>query len=468
MGQNFITENFLLSTKTAQNLFHNHAKNLPIIDYHCHLPVKEIAEIKKFDNLTQVWLYGDHYKWRAMRTNGINERFITGDATDFEKFMSWAETVPQTLRNPLYHWTHLELNKPFGINDRLLDPTTAQGIWDDCNELLKTDDFSTSGLIKQFNVETVCTTDDPVDSLEYHKFIKENNFGFKVIPAYRPDKAMNVDDAAGFNVWFSKLKELTPFEINSYKKYLEAIKLRHDFFHENGCRLSDHGIDAFYVEDYSAEEIETIFQKVLLNKELSKSEIAKFKSAMLYEFAIMDNEKGWVQQFHFGALRNVNSRMYNNLGPDTGYDTIGDYAVALPLSKFLNRLDKNDKLAKTILYNLNPKDNELFVTGMGCFQDGTSAGKIQFGSAWWFLDQKVGMERQIDALSTLGLLSRFVGMLTDSRSFLSYPRHEYFRRILCNVVGSEVESGLIPDNEELIVPLIENICYYNAKNYFDF
>jgi len=468
MAQNFITENFLLSNKTAQYLYHNHAKDLPIIDYHCHLPVQEIAEKKKFENLTQVWLYGDHYKWRAMRTNGVNEKYITGDATDFEKFMAWAETVPYTLRNPLYHWTHLELKRPFGIGDRLLDKTTAQGIWNECNEKLKTDEFSTCGLIKQMNVEAVCTTDDPVDTLEFHRQIKENNVGFKVIPAYRPDKAMNIDDVKGFAAWFEKLKALTPFEINSFKKYLEAIKLRHDFFHENGCRLSDHGIDTFFVEEYTSEELETVFQKALAGKAPEKAEAVKFKSAMLYEFALMDHARGWVQQFHFGALRNVNSRMFNKLGPDTGYDTIGDYEVALPLAKFLNRLDKDDKLTKTILYNLNPRDNELFVTSMGSFQDGSSAGKMQYGSGWWFLDQKVGMERQIDSLSTLGLLSRFVGMLTDSRSFLSYPRHEYFRRILCNIIGREVEEGLIPDKEELIVPLIENISYYNAKNYFDF
>lgn len=468
MEQNFINDNFILSSKTAQYLYHNHVKDLPIIDYHCHLPIQEIAAKKKFENLTQIWLYGDHYKWRAMRTNGINEKYITGDASDYDKFLAWAETVPFTLRNPLYHWTHMELKKPFGITDRLLDTTTAPGIWDECNKLLQTDDFSTVGLIKQFNVETVCTTDDPVDSLEFHKYIAENNFAFNVKPAFRPDKAMNIDDKAGFANWFDKLKALTPFEISDFKKYLEALKLRHDFFHQNGCRLSDHGIDTFFVDDYTESEIEAIFQKVLLNAELSKLEASKFKSVMLYEFALMDHEKNWVQQFHFGALRNVNSRMYKTLGPDTGYDTICDYEVAKPLAMFLDRLDRDNKLAKTILYNLNPKDNELFVTGMGCFQDGTSAGKIQFGSAWWFLDQKIGMERQIDALSTLGLLSRFVGMLTDSRSFLSYPRHDYFRRILCNVIGNEVENGLIPNKEELIVPLVKNISYYNAKNYFNF
>lgn len=468
MENNFITENFLLSTKTAQHLFHNYAKDLPIIDYHCHLPIQEIASKKKFENLTQIWLYGDHYKWRALRTNGINEKFITGDATDYEKFLAWAETVPNTLRNPLYHWTHLELKKPFGISDRLLDKTSAPAIWDECNEKLKTDEFSTYGLIKQFNVETVCTTDDPVDSLEFHKQIAESGFEFKVKPAFRPDKAMNVDDSTGFKTWFNKLKEITPFAIDSFEKYLEAIKLRHDHFHNSGCRLSDHGIEAPYVEDYTTEEIETIFQKILLGKELTKTDVLKFKSVMLYEFAVMDHEKSWVQQYHFGALRNVNSRMFNTLGPDTGYDTIGDFSIGLPLAKFLDKLDKDNKLTKTILYNLNPKDNELFVTAMGCFQDGVTSGKIQYGSAWWFLDQKVGMERQLDTLSTLGLLSRFVGMLTDSRSFLSYPRHEYFRRILCNLIGKEIEEGQIPNKEELIVPLIENICYYNARNYFDF
>jgi len=468
MEQNFIHEDFLLESKTAKHLFHTYAKELPIIDYHCHLPIQEIASKKKFENLTQIWLYGDHYKWRAMRANGINEKYITGDATDLEKFVAWAETVPNTLRNPLYHWTHMELKKPFGIADRLLDKTTALGIWEECNAKLATDEFSTYGLIKQFNVETVCTTDDPVDSLEFHKQIKQAGFEFKVIPAFRPDKAMAIDMPETYYDWFAKLQAVTEFEIKSFKDYLEALKKRHDYFHLNGCRLSDHGIEAPYVEEYTEQDIENIFAKVLLKKELSLSEVLKFKSAMLYEFAVMDHSKSWVQQFHFGALRNVNSKMYNTLGPDTGYDTMGDFEIAMPLVKFLDKLEKQNKLTKTIVYNLNPRDSEALTTAIGCFQDGSIAGKMQYGSAWWFLDQKIGMEKQIDTLSVLGLLSKFVGMLTDSRSFISYPRHEYFRRILCNVIGREVENGLIPNSEELVAPLIKNICYYNAKNYFDF
>lgn len=467
-GKNFIHDNFLLTNKTAEYLFHKFAENLPIIDYHCHLPVEQIASNHKFENLTQIWLYGDHYKWRAMRTNGINEKYITGDASDWEKFYAWAETVPYTVRNPLYHWTHMELKKPFGINNLLLDKTTAEEVWNICNELLNSDEFTTRSLINKFNIETICTTDDPVDSLEYHQKINDDNFNIKILPAFRPDKGMMIENKGVFNLWFMKLQEITNKEIRRFSDYIEAIKERHDFFHLNGCRASDHGIEIPYAEDYSKTEIELIFDKILTLKELNINEILKFKSAMMYEFAIMDSEKNWVQQLHLGALRNTNSLMYKKLGPDTGYDSMGDFEMAKPLAKFLDKLNSNNKLPKTIIYNVNPVDNELIATMIGNFQDGSVPGKIQFGSAWWFLDQKEGIEKQLNALSNMGLLSRFVGMLTDSRSFLSYPRHDYFRRILCNLIGEEIEKGLIPDSEELVAPLIQNICYYNAKNYFNF
>jgi glucuronate isomerase len=463
----FISENFLLSNKTAVKFFHEFAKDLPIIDYHCHLPVSEIAADKKFKNLTDIWLYGDHYKWRAMRTNGIDEKYCTGDASDYEKFMSWAETVPHTLRNPLYHWTHMELKNPFGITDTLLNSQSASKIWEHCNTLLQRDDFSTRGLLKQFNVKVLCTTDDPTDSLEHHKKLREDNFEVTVLPAFRPDKGMAVEDLRMFKPWFEKLQSIINFDINSFAKFIEAIRIRHNFFHLNGCRTSDHGIETAYAEDYTAEEIEIIFQKIIISKELNKEEIIKFKSAMMFEFGVMDYEKNWVQQFHLGALRNVNTKMYNVLGPDTGFDSIGDFEIAIPLGRLLDKLNKADKLAKTIIYNLNPKDNEVIASMIGNFQDGSVAGKIQWGSAWWFLDQKDGIEKHINTLSNMGLLSRFIGMLTDSRSFLSFPRHEYFRRILCNIIGEDVEKGLIPNNEELISPLIQNVCYFNAKNYFN-
>lgn len=466
--KSFITENFLLETEVAVKLFHNHAKNLPIIDYHCHLPVEDIAANKKFENISKVWLNGDHYKWRAMRTNGVDEKYCTGSASDWEKFLTWSETVPHTVRNPLYHWTHMELKNPFGIADKLLNKETAKEIWEHCNSLLQKDEFTTQGLIKQFNVEVVCTTDDPVDSLEHHKQLKETCKDFLVLPAFRPDKGMMVENFPVFSLWFEKLQRITDFEIHNFKTYIDAIRKRHDYFHENGCRLSDHGIDTAYAEDYSTKEIEDIFKKILQGKKLEVGEILKFKSAVLYEYGIMNHEKNWVQQLHLGALRNNNSRMYRMLGPDTGFDSIGDFEIALPLAKYLNKLDDRDMLAKTVIYNLNPADNELMATMIGNFQDGKIAGKMQYGSAWWFLDQKEGMEKQLNALSNMSLLSRFVGMLTDSRSFLSYPRHEYFRRVLCNLIGNDVEKGLIPDSEELLVPLVENICYYNAKNYFKF
>ena len=468
MNDIFIKENFLLQSKTAERLYFGYAKDQPIIDYHCHLPVQEIAENKKFDNLTQVWLNGDHYKWRVMRTNGVDEKYITGDSSDKEKFFKWAETVPYTLKNPLYHWTHMELKKPFGISDKLLNENTAEEIWNDCNALLQRDDFSTQGIIKKFNVKVICTTDDPVDSLEFHQMLKKKPFGTKVIPAFRPDKAMAVENLEEFHKWMNRLEAASKITIANYKLFLDAIRKRHNYFHENDCRLSDHGLETAYAEKYTSAEINLIFSKILLKKELNTTEVLKFKSAMMYEFGVMNFEKGWVQQLHLGALRNNNSRLLRKLGADIGVDSIGDFEIAVPLSKYLNCLDDENKLTKTIIYNLNPRDNELMATMIGNFQDGTVEGKLQYGTAWWFLDQKSGMEKQIDALSNMGLLSRFVGMLTDSRSFLSYPRHHYFRRILCNIIGDDIEKGLIPNDIKLSGRMISDICYSNAKNYFDF
>lgn len=463
----FMDENFLLQTATAQKLYHRHAAKMPILDYHCHLSPKDIAEDRKFGNITQVWLYGDHYKWRAMRANGVDERYCTGDAGDREKFEKWAETVPCTLRNPLYHWTHLELKRYFGI-EKLLDPSTAGEIWDTCNAKLQTPAYSVRNLLRMSRVHTLCTTDDPVDSLEHHRHIRESGFEIRVLPAWRPDKAMAVEDTQSFNRYTDKLEEVTGMDINSFSRFMEALEKRHAFFHQNGCRLSDHGLETALAEEYTEKEIRDIFEKIRQGHDLQKNEIIKFKSCMLYEFGIMDHSRGWTQQFHLGALRNNNTRQFLRLGPDTGFDSIGDFEIARPLARFLDRLDMENKLTKTILYNLNPGDNELIATMTGNFQDGSIPGKMQFGSGWWFLDQKDGMERQLNALSNQGLLSRFIGMLTDSRSFLSYPRHEYFRRTLCNLIGRDVENGELPDDPELLGQMTENICFNNAKTYFNF
>ena len=462
----FLTEDFLLQTKTARLLYHNHAAKMPIYDYHCHIQPQQIADDKRFENLTQIWLYGDHYKWRAMRTNGVNEKYITGDASDYEKFEKWAQTVPHTLRNPLYHWTHLELKRPFGIAGKLLNGDTAKEIYEKCSVMLKTDEFSCRNIIRKANVKVICTTDDPIDSLEHHQKIKSDGFEVSVYPTWRPDKGMAVENIPALNAWIDKLAEVADVDIADYRSYLDAIKKRHNYFHQNGCRISDHGIETAYAEDYTESEIRKIFDKIRAKSELDLNEHLKFKSAMLYEFAIMDAQAGWVQQFHFGALRNNNSRMFKKLGADTGFDSIGDFEIAKSLSKFLDRLDINNKLAKTILYNLNPRDNELMATMLGNFQDGSVAGKMQWGSGWWFLDQKDGMEKQINALSNLCLLSRFIGMLTDSRSFLSYSRHEYFRRILCNILGNDVEGGILPHDMKLLGQMVEDICFNNAKDYF--
>ena len=466
--KDFLDDNFILQNETAQKLFHEHAKNLPIIDYHCHLNPKDIAENRQFKNLTQIWLEGDHYKWRAIRANGIDEEYITGKASDFDKFVKWAETVPYTMRNPLYHWTHMELLRPFGIN-KVLNPTTAKEIYEEATGLLQTPEFSVHGILKQMNVDVICTTDDPVDTLEHHKKIKESGLKTKVLPTWRPDKAMGVENPEAFHTYISQLEKASNMSISAFDELIDALKKRQDFFASMGCRLSDHGMETFYAEDYKESEIKLIFLKIRGGRKLDKEEILKFKSAMLYHFAVMDAEKGWTQQFHIGAIRNNNTKMLRKIGPDTGYDAIGDYEIARPMSKFFDRLQLEDKLAKTIIYNLNPRDNELMVTLAYAYNDGSVPGKMQFGSGWWFLDQKDGMEKQMNALSTLGLLSRFVGMLTDSRSFLSYTRHEYFRRILCNLIGKDIENGEIPSSEmEFINKMVENISYYNAKNFFNF
>jgi glucuronate isomerase len=464
--KNFLDENFLLKTKTAQQLYHEYAKDMPIIDYHCHLPQQQIAEDKNFENLTQIWLYGDHYKWRAMRTNGVDERFCTGNASDWEKFEQWAKTVPYTLRNPLYHWTHLELQRYFDVNE-LLTEKTARKIYDECSEKLRSKEYSVRNLLRKMNVVTVCTTDDPVDNLEQHIQLQEEGFEIPILPAFRPDNAMNVSSPEKFNAYVKRLEGVTNIAISSFDDFLYALQSRHDFFASVGCGVSDHGLEEIYAEDFTGSEVESIFNKIHTGKHLSHIEQLHFKSAMLLHFAEWDWEKGWVQQFHLGALRNNNLRMMRTLGPDTGWDSIGDFSQGKALAKFLGKLDDEDKLAKTILYNLNPADNELMATMIGNFNDGSVAGKVQFGSAWWFLDQKDGMVKQMNALSNMGLLSKFVGMLTDSRSFLSFPRHEYFRRLLCNLFGEEMENGELPNDIPWVGKIIRDICHYNAKNFFN-
>ncbi len=467
----FINDNFMLGNETARMLYREHAAKMPIIDYHCHLIPKQIAENIQFRDITQLWLVdghaGDHYKWRAMRANGVPEEYITGGTkSSWEIFEKWAETIPYTMRNPLYHWTHLELSRVFCI-DKLLSPKTAREIFEECNAKLATEEFRGQALIRKFNVEVVCTTDDPADDLRWHKMIAEKPFGTKVLPAWRPDKAMAVEDPQSYKEYLKKLGEAADKNIDSYTDLIEALQKRHDFFESMGCKLSDHGMDTFYGADYTHLEIELIFKKVLLGKAPGPKEIEKFRSAFLHDMAVMDAESGWAQQFHVGPLRNNNSKMFKLIGPDTGFDAIGDLPVATAGHRFFDRLASEDKLAKTILYCLNPKDNEVMMAMAYTFNDGTFPGKMQFGSAWWFLDQEDGMRKQINALSSQGLLSRFVGMLTDSRSFISYPRHEYFRRILCDVIGNDVENGKLPTSElDFIGKMVEDISYNNAKNYF--
>lgn len=464
--KDFLDKDFLLKTTTAKRLFHDYAADMPIIDYHCHLSPKDIAEDRIFNNIAEVWLHGDHYKWRAMRTNGIDERYCTGDKPDLEKFEQWAATVPYTMRNPLYHWTHMELQRYFNVTEQL-SPANAKAVYEHCNALLQTQEFSVRNLLRKMKVKLVCTTDDPVDSLEYHKAMQEEGADIKMVPAFRPDMAMNVGNTETFLQYVRKVEAAAGMQVNRFEDYLMALKRRHDFFAQMGCRVSDHGLEEIYADDHTAEEIIIIFERLLKGETLCLKCQRQFKSAMLVHFAEWDHEKGWVQQFHLGALRNNNTRMMNQLGPDTGWDSIGTFDQGKALSKFLNGLDTSDKLTKTILYNLNPADNEVLATMVGNFNDGSVAGKIQFGSGWWFLDQKDGIIKQLNALSNMGLLSRFVGMLTDSRSFLSFPRHEYFRRILCDLIGTEVEEGELPNDIEWLGKMVQDICYNNNVNYFN-
>ena len=466
--KNFMDSDFLLQTDTAKMLYHDAAETMPIFDYHNHLNQKAILEDSQMDNLTQVWLGGDHYKWRAMRANGIPEEYITGDKPPYEKFLKWAETMPYTMRNPLYHWTHLELSRIFGIH-KVLNPASAEEIYATCTDKLRTPEYRAQAIMKRMNVEVVCTTDDPIDSLEFHQKIRSSGCHTRVYPAWRPDKVLAIDNFKALNDYLSKLEAAADKTILTYKHLLEALQKRHDFFAAQGCRLSDHGLDTFYAEPYTEQEIEVIFLKARMGKSLTEQEVRKYRSALLYELAAMDARSGWVQQFHIGANRNNNKRMFKLLGPDTGFDAIDDQPISVSMNRFFSRLDQEGLLAKTIVYNLNPRDTELMVANAYNFNDGSVPGKMQYGAAWWFLDQIKGMEDQLNALSSLGLLSRFVGMLTDSRSFLSYPRHEYFRRILCNMLGNEIEKGLLPASElSFIGQMVEDISYNNAKRYFDF
>jgi len=462
----FIHDDFLLSTASARHLYHGYAAPEPILDYHCHLPPKDIAENRQFANLFEIWLEGDHYKWRAMRANGVAERYCTGDATPYEKFEAWARTVPHTLRNPLFHWTHLELKRYFGI-DELLDGTTAQSIWDRANEQLADDSLRVHGIFRKFHVRATCTTDDPTDDLRYHQQIAASGLSTKVFPTFRPDKALNVHLPELFLPWVGKLAAAANVDINSYSTFLDALKSRHDFFHSLGGRLSDHGLNHCYADFCSEAEAASIFDRALHGQAASPSEHQQFASNLMLFFGQLDAAKGWTKQLHLGARRNNSTRLFKTIGPDSGFDSMGDWSQADALGAYLDRLDQDNTLPRTIVYNVNPVDNYAFATMIGNFQDGSIAGKVQFGSGWWFVDQKEGMELQINALSNCGLLSRFVGMLTDSRSFLSYPRHEYFRRTLCNLVGNDVTNGLLPDREDWVGSMVKNICYKNASDYLN-
>lgn len=464
----FLDEDFLLQTPTASRLYHNHAAPMPIIDYHCHLVPQMVADDYQFRSITELWLGGDHYKWRALRANGVDERFITGDADDWDKFSKWAETVPYTLRNPLYHWTHLELKTAFGIT-KPLNPSTARDIYDECNEKLRSPEFSARGLMRRYRVEVVCTTDDPVDSLQHHVRTRQSGFEIKMLPTWRPDKVLAIERPDRFIDYVGRLSQAADTPIAGFADLMRALQKRHDFFESQGCKLSDHGIEEFYADACTDDEAATIFDQVYAGNRPTDIEVRKYKSFVLLRLAEMDHASGWVQQYHYGPIRNTNTRMFRLLGPDAGFDSIGECQTAKSMASFLDRLNLEGKLAKTILYNLNPAANDMVATMIGNFQDGSVPGKIQWGSGWWFLDQKEGIERQLNTLSMQGLLSRFVGMLTDSRSFLSYPRHEYFRRVLCNLVGQDVENGQIPLSEmPRVADMIEDICYRNAKAYFQF
>jgi len=459
-------DDFLLESDAAVYLYEQHAAKMPIVDFHNHLSPKDIAENRKFKNLTEIWLEGDHYKWRGMRTNGVSERYCTGDASPFEKFTKWAETVPYTMRNPLFHWTHLELKNYFGIN-MLLDESSAKEIYETCTAMLQQDDFSVQSLLVKYNVEVLCTTDDPTDSLEYHKQFATQDASFRMVPTFRPDKSFTVENLAAYRSYVEKLSKVAGTSINSFDELIQALQNRINAFHQLGCRASDHGLEQLYFHREAEAKAPGIFTKMMSGKALDAEEVLTFKSAVLINLSRMYHKKGWVQQFHLGALRNNSTRMLRELGPDTGFDSIGVFPQANAMTLFFDYLDNTNQLTKTIVYNINPSDNEVFATMMGNFNDGSVPGKMQLGSGWWFLDQKDGMEKQMNALSNMGLLSRFVGMVTDSRSFLSFPRHEYFRRVLCNLVGRDVEKGELPDDHR-VGKMIEAICYNNAKNYFGF
>jgi len=466
MAKQFLDKDFLLESMPACTLYHEYAAPMPIFDYHCHIPPSDILNDRQFDNLTEIWLGGDHYKWRVMRACGVDERFITGDAPAEEKFEAWARVVPRIVRNPLYQWTHLELQRVFGV-DELLTPETAREIYSHCTALLGKKEFSARSIIRKFRVEALCTTDDPSSTLEEHRKIRDSGFETIVAPAFRPDRALEGHLPERFNPWLDRLAELAEVKIDSFGRFIECLWKRHQFFHDNGCRLSDYGIETCYASDWTSEEVEGSFSLLRRGRALSGEALLRYRSAVLYELLSMDASQGWTQQLHLGAMRNNNSRMLARLGPDTGYDAMGDFEQGRNLSRLLDRLERTGKLGKTIVYSLNPRDNDMIPSILGCFQDGTVPGKMQMGSAWWFTDTKDGMTRQIEALSAVGVLSRFVGMLTDSRSLLSYPRHEYFRRILCNIIGGDVERGELPEDYSLLGGMVRDICYNNAKEYFD-
>lgn len=465
--KSFLNEHFLLESETAQQLYHEFARDLPIIDYHCHLPPDQIAKDHQFENLTKIWLDGDHYKWRAMRTLGIDERYITGNAGDYQKFEQWATCVPYTMRNPLYHWTHLELRRYFDI-DELLSANTSKAIYDQASAMIQSPEYSVRSLLKKMNVAIVCTTDDPSDGLGYHDMIANDPFGIPVLPAFRPDKILNVNKGPTFLSYVENLESASGSSIRNIQDLFSALSKRMDYFASRGCQLSDHGLERIFAAPFTVEEADLILQKALDGKIPDDHETELYKSAMLYFLGTQYHQRGWTQQFHLGALRNTNVRMEQKLGPDTGFDSIGDWPQASALGAFLNKLDETDQLAKTILYNLNPTDNAVLATMIGNFNDGSTKGKIQFGSGWWYLDQKNGMEDQMNTLSNMGLISCFVGMLTDSRSFLSFPRHEYFRRILCNLFGRDIENGELPADIDWIGKIIGDVCYYNARDFFGF
>ncbi len=464
--KHFLDDNFLLESSTAQKLYFDYAQDMPIIDYHNHLPPDQIASNKIFENITEIWLKGDHYKWRAMRANGVNENYITGDASDKIKFQKWAETVPYTMRNPLYHWTHLELQRYFGITD-LLNEKSGDAIYQKSSEIVSSSSCSTRELLKKMNVKIVCTTDDPNDDLKYHKQLANESWGVRMLPGFRPDKFISISNSAYIEK-VQTLASLTNRHIQNAQDVVIALKERIDFFHDNGCRLSDHGLNHVNAVDHDVDSVNTTVAKRLNGEVITNAEAIEYESYILDQLGRIYYDKGWTMQFHLGALRNNNQKLLNRLGADVGCDSIGDFDQATTLSKFLNRLDTDEKLTKTILYNLNPRDNEVFATMVGNFNDGDTPGKMQWGSGWWFLDQKDGMVDQMNVLSNMGLLSRFIGMLTDSRSFLSFPRHEYFRRILCNLIGTDIEKGELPNDIEWLGHMVQDICYRNAEEYFKF